>query len=271
MPMPPSDIIPLVRDVEPLLRTDSFGRVMEGHTTLGSTNTRAAEWAAESTPEGSVVVAEHQTAGRGRYGRSWNTNAGQNLTFSVVLRPRLSAKYLGLITIAAAVGVTDALDDFAAPLRATIKWPNDVLLCARKCCGMLLETSFSEQQQRSPDFVILGVGLNVNQERFPPALSDRAISIKQAVRRPIERPPLFATLLGHLEQRYRSLFIDEGATARAAYEARLERFDRPVTLRVVDTGRAVRGIMRGISPRGALRLETKEGLRTFHAGEVTSR
>lgn len=266
-----TDTIALVRNVEPRLQTEQFGRVMEGHATIDSTNARAIAWATENAPEGSVVVAEHQTAGRGRHGRTWHAEAGQNLMFSVVLRPSLAADRLGLITVAAAVAVADVLDDFAAPLRATIKWPNDVLLRGRKCCGMLLESSFSGPQKGAPDFVVLGIGLNVNQDRFPPELSDRAISLKQAARRPIERPPLFAELLRILEQRYGSLFENDGAAVRTAYEARLHHRGQSITLRATTTGQPVRGVVRGIHPTGALQLETKDGLQTFHAGEVTSR
>lgn len=269
--MPDVPSIPLVRAVTPLLRTDQFGHTMEGHTAIGSTNERAANWARDGTPEGSVVIAEEQTAGRGRHGRTWTAAAKQNLMFSLVLRPALSADRLGLITVAGAVAVADTLDDFAAPLRATIKWPNDVFLRARKCCGMLLESSFSGRRTGTPDFVVLGVGLNVNQDRFPPELSDRAISLKQAARRPIERAPLFAELLYQLEQCYRSLFDDDGADIRSAYEARLQRLDQSVTLRATDAGAPVRGVVRGITEAGALRLETNGQLKTFHAGEVTSR
>lgn len=262
--------IPLVRAVASLLRTDRFGHSIEGYVSIGSTNERAAAWAHDGAAEGSVVVAEEQTAGRGRHGRSWTAAPEQNLLFSLVLRPPLPAGRLGLITVAGALAVARTLDDFAAPLRATIKWPNDVFLRERKCCGMLLESSFSGRHHGTPNFVILGVGLNVNQDRFPPELSGRAISLKQAARRPIERAPLFAELLYRLEQSYQSLLEDEDAAVRAHYEARLQRLDQRITLRTTDTGAPVRGVVRGITEAGALQLETNGRLATFHAGEVTS-
>ncbi len=107
--------------------------------------------------------------------------------------------------------------------------------------------------------------------RVPPALADRAISVQQAARRPVERAPLLAALLRRLETRYRSLFEDDGRAVRAAFEARLDRLGQPVALRTTDTGRPVRGIVRGIDDTGALRLETNGAVRAFHAGEVTSR
>jgi BirA family biotin operon repressor/biotin-[acetyl-CoA-carboxylase] ligase len=263
--------LPLVRDVRPRLRTERFGRLIEGYTSIDSTNARAAAWADDGAPEGSVVVAEHQTAGRGRHGRTWMAAAHQNLMFSVVLRPALPAERIGLIAIASAVAVADVLEGFAAPLLPTVKWPNDVLLRGQKCCGMLLESSFGGRQRTSPAFVVLGVGLNVNQNRFPPELSDRAISIKQAARRPIDRAALFADLLRRLEQRYQSLAEDGGRAVRADYATRLHRLNQRVALRMMETGTPVRGVVRGIDATGALRLETNGRVQTFHAGEVTSR
>ncbi len=269
--MPDASPIPLVRAVKPLLRTDRFGRFMEGHPSIDSTNVRAAAWAREGAPQGSVVVAEHQTAGRGRLGRSWTADASKNLLFSVVLRPALPADRLGLITVTGALAVAETLDGFAAPLHAAIKWPNDVLLHSRKCCGMLLESSFSGRRREPPDFVVLGIGLNVNQGSFPDELSGQAITLKQAARRPIERAPLLAELLGHLEQRYRALLDGDDTKIRTAYEARLHRNGQSVTLHTTDDGTPVSGTVHGISDAGALLLETNSGLQAFHAGDVTSR
>jgi BirA family biotin operon repressor/biotin-[acetyl-CoA-carboxylase] ligase len=269
--MPDTSSISLTRSVEPLLRTERFGRSMEGYGSIESTNSRATAWARGGAPEGSVVVAEHQTAGRGRLGRSWTADQGENLLFSVVLRPALSGDRLGLITVTGALAVAETLDGAVAPLHATIKWPNDVLLRGRKCCGMLLESSFSGHRRGRPDFVVLGIGLNVNQDRFPEALSDQAASLKQAARRPIERVPLFAELLDRLEQHYQSLMKGNDAAIRSAYEARLYRNGQPVTLRTTDDGTLISGTVRGISTEGALLLETDGGLQAFHAGAVTSR
>lgn len=266
----PPDRLPLVRAVAPLLETDRFGQALHGYPSVDSTNTRAARWARDGAPEGSVVVAEFQEQGRGRHGRTWHADPGANLMFSVVLRPELTADRLGLITIAAGVAVAEAVENAAAPLRATIKWPNDILLRDRKCCGMLLESKFSGAMTNRPEAVILGVGLNVNQASFPDGLADRAISIRQAAHRPIERPPLFADLLDRLERRYTALFEDD-RPIRAAYEARLRDLHGPITLRFTGTADRIQGTVQGIAPDGALRLRTATGLQTVHAGEVTSR
>jgi BirA family biotin operon repressor/biotin-[acetyl-CoA-carboxylase] ligase len=266
----PTDTLPLVDAVRSHLQTEHFGRRMRGYESVDSTNTHAAHWAAEGAPEGSVVVTEYQTAGRGRHGRTWTADAGKNLMFSVVLRPDLPPDRLGLITLCGGVAVAETVEG-SAPLRATIKWPNDVLLRGRKCCGMLLESSLSGQRDGPPEFVILGIGLNVNQDRFPPEIADQATSIQQAAHRPIERAPLFAELLLHLERRYQSLFEDDGASVRDAYEERLHDKGRPITLRFTGSEQTIRGTVRGITSDGALRLGTPTGIETVRAGEVTSR
>lgn len=250
----------------PLLRTARFGRVMHGLDRTPSTNDAAAAWAERGAPEGCVVTAEYQTAGRGRLGRSWEAAAGLNLTFSVVLRPTLSPERLGLVTLAAGVAVTDALAPLVAPLEPQIKWPNDVLLEGRKCCGMLLEGTL---QQNGP-VLILGIGLNVNQTAFPPALADRATSLLLATGRLVPRAPLLADLLQRLEHGYDALHRDGGARIRQAYLDRLAGLGRPVALRFSEGTGSVHGRIAGITETGALRLETDDGPRTFHAGEVTT-
>ncbi len=262
MEQPPA----LAGALAPLLRTRRFGRALRAFATIGSTNTEAAAWAAEGAPEGAVVLAELQTAGRGRMGRTWEARAGRNLTFSVVLRPSLPPERFGLLTLAASVAVAETVASFTAPLDAEIKWPNDVLLEGRKCCGMLLESSFSGQKRPT---VILGIGLNVNQDAFPPALAERATSMLLATGRRTPRAPLLAALLARLEPAYDRLVHDGGAAVRQAYEARLSGLGRRATLYLSGTRAPVRGVLAGITETGALRVETGDGLRLFHAGEVS--
>ena len=267
--------LPLLHALRPLLRTERFGRRAESYVALGSTNTRALAWAAEGAAEGSLVVAERQTAGRGRYGRAWQAKAGKNLTCSLVLRPRLAPERLGLVTLAAGVAVAEAVSTFAAPLAPAIKWPNDVLMEGRKCCGMLLESSFVGRAENRPPAVILGIGLNVNQAAFPSDLAADAshppTSLLLETGRHVPRAALLAELLRVLEDRYQSLFEDGGRAVRRAYVKRMAGLGEVTTLRFTGTERRVEGRLDGISAIGALRLQTADGLLTLHAGEVTSR
>jgi BirA family biotin operon repressor/biotin-[acetyl-CoA-carboxylase] ligase len=258
----------IVDDVAAQLDTDRLGRSMRGFESVGSTNTAAADWARDGAPDGSVVVAEYQSAGRGRHGRSWDAKKGQNLMFSVVLRPALAPDRLGLLPVAASVAVAEAVDDFVTPHRAALKWPNDVLLEGRKTCGMLLESSISGRQ--AAEAVILGVGLNVNQTTFPEALADTATSLRLAAGRAVPRAPLFARLLARLEARYDAVQGGEAAAVRAAFHDRLAARGEARTLRVSDTGDTVTGVVQGITATGALRLDTPDGPTVVHAGDVTS-
>ena len=260
----PASSLPLVREVEPLLKTQRFGRTLRGYQTLGSTNTAAMQWADDGTPEGSVVITEYQTAGRGRQGHTWQADAGHNLMFSVVLRPSLPPARLNLITLAASIATVEAVEAFTTPLRAALKWPNDVLLEGYKCCGMLLESTLAGTGEAT---VILGIGLNVNQPAFPPELESQATSLLLQTGRQIPRAALLADLIGRLERHYEALTEDEAAI-RQAYTARLHGLGHPTTLRLTEDGHPITGVILGVTDTGALRLETTDGVRTFHAGDV---
>jgi len=268
----------LVDDVQAQLDTARFGQAMRGFESVGSTNTEAAAWAQEGAADGSVVVTEYQSEGRGRHGRTWDAQKGKNLMFSVVLRPVLAADRLGLITVAASVAVAETIDAFLTGREAALKWPNDVLLEGRKTCGMLLESSLSgartaqavTAQSVTAEVVVLGVGLNVNQTAFPDALADTATSLHLTTGRAVPRAPLFARLLRRLEARYDAVQSGDAAV-RSAFHDRLAVLHKPVTLRESETGEPITGVVRGITDTGALRLDTPDGPRTVHAGEVTSR
>ncbi|MFO8098117.1 MAG: biotin--[acetyl-CoA-carboxylase] ligase [Salinibacter sp.] len=258
----------LLDDVRDSLATDRFGRALRGFETVGSTNAEAIDWARDGAPEGAVVATDYQSAGRGRHGRTWEAQKGQNLMVSVVLRPQLSADHLGLLTIAASVAVAEAIDAFVSPHRAALKWPNDVLLEGRKTCGMLLESSFSGG--RAADAVVLGIGLNVNQSQFPEALTDTATSLQLVAGRPVPRAPLFARLLRRLERRYDAVQSGDAAPVRSAFERRLAVLHDSISLRFAGSDRTVSGTVQGITETGALRLNTADGPQTVHAGEVTT-
>ncbi|MDX1531042.1 MAG: biotin--[acetyl-CoA-carboxylase] ligase, partial [Rhodothermales bacterium] len=189
-------MLPLLADLQPLLRTCRFGRPARGFRSLPSTNAEALTWAADGAAEGALVVAEAQTAGRGRLGRTWEAAPGRNLLVSLVLRPALPPERLGLVPLAAGLAVAEAVEAAVPPLCPRLKWPNDLLLGGRKACGVLLE---GRTGGRAPSAVALGIGLNVNQTAFPDALAERATSLHLEAGRPVERAALLAALLERLE------------------------------------------------------------------------
>ena len=249
-----------------LLATRFLGRAMQSLDEAESTNTLAAEWIDKGAPHGAVVVADHQTRGRGRQGRSWVAQAGLNLTFSVILRPDLAPDRLGMLTIAACVGVARAIDRFADPLRTSIKWPNDVYLNDRKMCGMLLEASWNASGLQPA--VVLGIGLNVNQDEFPEDIRERATSILVETGRIVSRAELFAAVLADLEHSLQQLDRNE-EEVRERYLERMLSLEEEICLRFARSEGKVEGVVRGIDASGAIILETRSGRRVYHAGEVT--
>lgn len=263
--MPHHTTPPLIDALSSALETERFGHPARGYYVTDSTNVRAQEWARNGAAEGSLVLAEKQTRGRGRRGRPWQAQQGKNLTFSIILRPKMPAGRLGLITLASALAVAEAVASFVQPLEPVLKWPNDVLLAGQKCCGILLETVF---ERGTASTVVLGIGLNVNQDTFPPELKERATSLLLETGRHVPRVPLLARLLKRLERRYNSLSQDGGKAVRSSFEDRL-RLGQALTLRFAETGTTVTGHLHGIDTDGALLLNTAEGLRSFYAGDVT--
>ena len=259
-------MLPLLADLHEALGDSRFGRPARGFAACPSTNTEAMAWAREGAPEGAIVVTEHQTAGRGRLGRAWDDAPGQNLLLSAVLRPTLPPHRLGLVTLAGGVAVAEAIAEWTAPVEPRIKWPNDVLLRGRKCCGMLLESSLG------PDpFVVLGIGLNVNQTEFPPPLAERATSLRLETGRLIPRAALLQQLLVQLEYWIDSLADDGGASVREAFVARMIGRGEHATVRLADDGPPVEGVIESVDAAGALRFRSGDVVRTLHAGEVTFR
>ncbi|GMQ81841.1 MAG: biotin--[acetyl-CoA-carboxylase] ligase [Rhodothermia bacterium] len=249
---------------------ESLGTYALGQTTRwmarsSSTNTEARAWADSGAPHGALVFADHQTAGKGRHNRTWSTAPGLNLTVSLVLRPELRPAQYGLITLAASLAVLQTIRSNCAAVSSRIKWPNDILVDGKKCCGMLLESAIGRDQTES--FVILGIGLNVNQTDFPDTLQNSATSIMLACGRPVDRSHILADLLGRLETILATLEKQPEAIA-SRYQEELEGIGKPMTLTDVRSNRSYKGILYGIDTAGALQMEIESKIHSFHAGDV---
>ena len=227
----------------------------------------AAAWAAEGAPHGAVVTAGHQSAGRGRHGRAWAAEPGESLLFTVVLRPTLPPDRLSWVPLAAGLAVADAVERVAG-VPAQVKWPNDLMLGGKKSGGLLAEAVHGARD-RTP-VVVLGIGLNVNQQAFPPELAEKATSVALEAGRPVERAALLAALLDALERRYDALAAGDEDALIHAFERQMHGLGQPVGVRYPGTARApLEGVVLGVAPDGALRLETPGGERRLYAGEVT--
>jgi BirA family biotin operon repressor/biotin-[acetyl-CoA-carboxylase] ligase len=223
----------------------------------GSTNDIARKLAEDGAPEWTVVGAGHQTAGRGRLGRSWTDAPGKALLISLVLRPRLSTPAAPLLTLAAALAVIEAAR--VPELRS--KWPNDLVVGERKAGGILAETTISAGELRH---VILGIGLNIamGTEDFPPELRDSVTSVALGGRRN-DVGTLITAFLGGFRPIYEAL--PKGVVER--YREVCATIGRRVRATIVG-GTSVEGLARGVDEYGGLLLETEGVIYTVSFGEV---
>ncbi|MEW6179480.1 MAG: biotin--[acetyl-CoA-carboxylase] ligase [Chloroflexota bacterium] len=233
----------------------------------GSTNQDALNWAAQGAPDLALIVADHQTAGRGRLGRQWFTPAGAALAFSLVLRPaRLSFEQIPLYSPLGALSVALALES-AFNLQPRIKWPNDVLLNNRKVCGVLAEALWQGDALQA---VVLGIGINVAPSSVPPddQVLFPATCVEEAAGKTINRWQLLAEVLKKLldwrNQLTASAFL-QAWQERLAFQGQPVRLENP-------GGETFEGILLGITPQGHLRLQFHDGSeRAFMIGDLKLR
>ena len=198
-------------------KTTVVGRELFCFDKLDSTNNRAKTLAQSGAPEGVVVIADSQTAGRGRMDRSFQSPKGQGIYLSVLLRPRMAPDCLPPVTALAGVAVCAAVERLCG-IRPGLKWPNDPVLNGRKLCGILTEASLEAESGRLQSMVV-GIGINVSQEPedFSLEVREIATSLLQALGRPVSRPQLAAALLEELDGAYAALLSGNLAVYLEAY------------------------------------------------------
>jgi BirA family biotin operon repressor/biotin-[acetyl-CoA-carboxylase] ligase len=246
--------------VEPRLEPPLGGPVI-WHAAIGSTNDQAAQRAREGAPEGLVVGADHQTAGKGRRGRLWEDLPGDALMFSVVLRPPIAPADAGILPLVVAVGLADALSPLTER-RVEIAWPNDIVVDGRKLAGILVELAADHDRIR---WAVVGMGINVRSSPDLPASRWTPGSLA-ALGVSVARADLLVAVLGGLSRRYRALLSDGPGEVLDAYSRRDLLAGRTVTVSLEDG--YVAGAGNGIDALGRLRLLTSEGERRIAAGEV---
>jgi BirA family biotin operon repressor/biotin-[acetyl-CoA-carboxylase] ligase len=257
--------IPSAAEVTPHLTTQTLGRHIAFHATVDSTNRVAGDLARQGAGEGAVVVADAQTAGRGRMGRHWQSPPGDNLSFSVLLTPDVEPARVPQLALVAAVAVHEGLRDCCPEVAALIKWPNDILVGGRKVAGILCEASMEADRVHR---VVLGIGINVNGAHPPRELRDVATTMRSAGGREYSRPALLAAILNRLEPRYRGWLRDGSLSGLIGYYERHSALDGRLVVAENRSG-VVRGTARGITPTGELVLESADGsLLHLLAGDV---
>ena len=251
--------------IGPLIGGTLFAGRIRHYFRIGSTNAMAMETAAAGEPEGTVFFAEQQTAGRGRGGNRWESAPSDGIYCSVVLRPLLSPADALLLSLIAGIAVAEAVEQTTG-LHPDLRWPNDVLLEERKFCGILNEMNAEATRVR---YVVLGIGINVNQSSFSAELEPIATSLRIAGGREWSRVQVAATLLKSFDTWYRRL-SDGSAESRAAICSKFEErssFARSRLVHVDEEG-GYEGVTEGLDSRGFLLVRTDRGLRTVMSGGV---
>lgn len=277
----PADVASVLTRIVPA--AGPFASEVIFHRTLGSTSDEAARLAALGAPEGTVVLADAQTAGRGRRGRRWHSPARVGLYLSVVFRPPAEAGSVwsttSMLTLTCGVAVAEAIREVAR-LPVTIKWPNDIVVEApgsgstaqpeprrarrRKLAGILAEAAVGGERLQH---VIVGIGVNLRASARPVELTDRATSIEEETPRACDRAELLGAVLAALARWRTRQIAGDTAAIVVAWRA-LAPGSEGTAVRWLQDGRQRQGTTRGIDETGALLVATEEGIERIVAGEL---
>jgi BirA family transcriptional regulator, biotin operon repressor / biotin---[acetyl-CoA-carboxylase] ligase len=252
--------------IRPRLHTRIIGRNLYHFYDVDSTNLFAARLLAHGrkVPEGTVIMAESQTAGRGRLGRSWHSEREAGLYLSFVLFPKTPPSLAPLFTLGTAVAMHHAVERYTG-LDVDIKWPNDLLIARRKFCGILSEIQAEVDLVKN---MIVGVGVNANQESFPSDIADRATSLRIASGRMQSRLEILLEFFEEFENIYMD-FERKGPRGIIDQWTRFSSFANGRKIEIHDGVRKIAGMTRGLNPLGALRIEQKGGhIEEVYSGDV---
>ena len=249
-------------EIERWLKAETMGKRMELHALLDSTNTRAKALAATGAPHGYLVIAESQSGGKGRMGRSFFSPEHSGVYITYVLRPRMLADRAVMITSMAAVAVARAIEA-VADVDVKIKWVNDLYIHDKKVCGILCEASM-DFESGGLEYAVLGIGINVTKMEFPDELSDIATSIENECGRAVSRSRLIAEISNQLEALYGEL--DIGAFM-AESRARSNVIGRDVLVLRGDERFTARAM--DIDDQGRLVIRTESGISRVGSGEIS--
>jgi len=249
-----------VHTIQTLLTTKRMGKTIEWHELLDSTNIALRNNALLGVAEGFVVGADFQTAGRGRFNREWQSSSGENLLFSVLLRPQFPQSQLPLLNFMTAVAVAESVESYPGAA-ATLRWSNDVYLNNKKVCGILSEAL--------PDSagVVIGIGLNANQKLFPPELGNATSLIIESGDE-IDRGRLLHIILKIMDEKYSSVLECGFAHIMNEWRSRWDMQGKQISVQNRDS--LIHGIAVGVEEDGALCIQEVNGKQTrVYAGDAT--
>ena len=252
-----------------LLRRSLHNSIFEKHIyhffKTDSTNRVALQLGHEGEPHGTLVLAEEQTAGRGRAGRAWHSERASGVYMTALLRPAISPADAPLLTLLAGLAVRDAIAEQAG-VTPDLRWPNDLLLGGKKIGGILTEMHAEPERVR---FVIVGIGLNVNHARMPDELKAMATSLRMETGRAHSRLELVARLLRQLESHY-NRYLAEGPGPILERFAEASSFARGKRVRIANGRETFEGTTAGLALNGLLQVQRDDGrTETVISGDVT--
>ncbi len=254
-------------ELDSLMDTRWAGRNVMYYDVTDSTNLRIRQLGDEGAPHGTLAVADRQTAGRGRRGHTWESPAGGSIYMSVLLRPQFCPDKASMLTLVAACSVAEGIMD-CVDVDVRIKWPNDIIIGGKKLVGILTEMS---TQIDYINYVVVGIGINVNIQEFPEGIRETATSLRIECGYTVRRAPVIAAVMKRLEENYATFLKTEDLTGlMERYSDLLVNKDRDVL--IIGAKEQYQGHALGITPTGELIVRREDGTKqTVYAGEVSVR
>ena len=247
------------------IHTKWAGKTVHFARETDSTNLWIKRLAKEGAPEGTLALAEFQSAGRGRLGRSWEVPEGTSVMMSILLRPKFEPQYAPMLTLVMGMAVAKAVKKLGFDV--SIKWPNDVVVSHKKICGILTEMGVRDEKI---DYAVIGVGINVNIREFPEEMADKATSLYLESGREFDRSQIPGLVMEAFEEYYEKFAATcDLSGLKEEYESILANYDQPVRVLAKEP---YEGVARGITDGGELLVEKTDGtIVAVSAGEVSVR
>ena len=247
------------------IHTKWAGKTVHFARETDSTNLWIKRLAKEGAPEGTLALAEFQSAGRGRLGRSWEVPEGTSVMMSILLRPKFEPQYAPTLTLVMGMAVAKAVKKLGFDV--SIKWPNDVVVSHKKICGILTEMGVRDGKI---DYAVIGVGINVNIREFPEEMADKATSLYLESGREFDRSQIPGLVMEAFEEYYEKFAATcDLSGLKEEYESILANYDQPVRVLAKEP---YEGVARGITDGGELLVEKTDGtIVAVSAGEVSVR
>lgn len=253
-------------ELQSIRKTEWAGCEISYHDTIDSTNVFAKQLAEEGHPNGTLVVANQQVAGRGRRGRNWESQAGTTISMTLVLKPDINPNNASMITLVSAMAVVKAIQKVTGE-RALIKWPNDIVMNGKKICGILTEMS---AQFDYVNHIVVGIGINVHNTTFPEEIAEMASSLFLETGKHFNRASLIEATLEAFEEYY-AIYLETEDLSGLVKEYNENLVNVNQNVRVLDPQEPFEGKAMGITAKGELIVDTWESRKLVSSGEVSVR